>query len=132
MLALVIAPIVASLAEPFAWKKLERQWWRVERSFTIAPAGDRSVGETILVYAGEAAVDVKKSPNWLYAFVSFSPDGESFLTIGADRRFTRIETATGRRLADLGEPMPLLTRWDVAWSPNGRYVAIRMEGAEVK
>jgi hypothetical protein len=77
-----------------------------------------------LRYAQEADL----APHF-YPTIQFTPDSGSFLTQTRGRQLVRVDLATGKVLAKLGEPFGRYEGQDQAFSGDGRLLAVRRRGA---
>jgi len=126
-LVIAIAAPAGRLALDPAMRTAGSNW--LSKAFSRTPSRDIAEGEEILRYSHTASVAPPTPP--AYPTVSFAPGGGSFLTLAADRRLRRIDTATGREAGALGERLGPDEGFAVAWSPDGRFLALRTDGEAV-
>ncbi|MDO8401390.1 MAG: hypothetical protein Q7T45_26640 [Bradyrhizobium sp.] len=87
---------------------------------------DRSQGEVVLAYSHNIAISVGHAPTAVIA-----PDGQTAIVRAVDHTLMQVELATGRDLQQLASALGPTERYSIAWSPNGRYLALRSNGADV-
>jgi hypothetical protein len=60
-----------------------------------------------------------------------TPDGRSAIVRTVDHTLVQVDLATGLALRQLAGAFAPLERYAIVWSPDGRYLALRSNGAEV-
>jgi hypothetical protein len=126
-LVIAVAAPAGRLALDPAVRAAGYDW--LSKALSRTPSHDVAEGEEILRYSHTASVAPPTPPR--YPTVSFAPDGSSLLTLDADRRLRRIDTATGREAGTLGERLGPYEGYAVAWSPDGRFLALRTDGEAI-
>jgi hypothetical protein len=131
-LALVlIAPLLIAFLAPFAGylagpRGLVAGAPELSKALSLAPRHDSSQGENVLVYSHDVAIPVARIPAAVIA-----PDGRSAIVRSIDHTLMQVDLATGRALRQLAGALAPLERHAIVWSPDGRYLALRSNGAEV-
>jgi hypothetical protein len=131
-LALVLlAPLLIALLAPFAGylagpRGLVAGAPQLRRAMSLAPSHDRSQGETVLAYSHDVALPLARMPAAL-----ISPDGQSAIVRAVDHTLVQVDLATGRGIRQLAAALAPLERYALVWSPDGHYLALRSNGAEV-
>jgi hypothetical protein len=130
-LALVlIAPLLIAFLAPFAGylagpRGIVAGAPQLRKAFSFAPSQDSSQGETVLVYSHDVAIPVARMSAAVMA-----PDGRSAILRGADHRLMQVDLATGHAVRQLAAALAPLERHAIAWSPDGRYLALRSNGMD--
>ncbi|MCJ7783207.1 MAG: hypothetical protein MUP41_04695, partial [Desulfobacterales bacterium] len=117
------APVCAIVLDPYGARATLAS---LRKAFSFAPSSDVSEGEEVLRYSHTAIADPIQ-----YSMANFASDGKSFLTVTADRRLLRIDAETGKSLGTVGDQLGHHERHDLAWSLDGRFLALRTDGEEV-
>jgi hypothetical protein len=131
-LALVLmAPLLIALLAPFAGylvgpRGLVAGAPELRKVVSLAPSQDRSHGETVLTYSHDIAIPIARMPA-----VAIAPDGQSAIVRTVDHTLMQVDLATGRGVRPLAGALAPLERHVIVWSPDGRYLALRSNGAEV-
>jgi hypothetical protein len=131
-LALVlVAPLLIAVLTPFAAylvgpRGIVAGAPELRQAVSLAPSRDSSQGETILSYSHDVAIAV--APR---SVAELAPDGQSAIVRAADHTLMQVDLATGHAVRQLAGALAPLERYSVVWSPDGRYLALRSEGAEV-
>ena len=131
-LALVlIAPLPIALLAPFAGylagpRGLVAGAPELRKAISLAPSRDSSQGETVLAYSHDVAIAVAPRSAPVIA-----PDGRSAIVRTVDHSLMQMDLATGRAIRQLAGALAPLQRHAIVWSPDGRYLALRSNGAEV-
>jgi hypothetical protein len=131
-LALVlIAPLLIALLAPFAGylagpRGLVAGAPELRKALSLAPWQDSSQGESVLVYSHDVAIPVARIPA-----ATIAQDGRSAIVRTADHTLMQVDLATGQALRQLAGPLAPLERHAIVWSPDGRYLALRSNGAEL-
>jgi hypothetical protein len=123
LLIALLAPFVGYLAGP---RGLVAGAPELRKAVSLAPSQDRSQGETVLAYSHDVALPLARIPA-----PAISPDGQSAIVRAADHTLMQVDLATGRGMRQLAGPLAPLDRHALAWSPDGRTLALRSNGAEV-
>jgi hypothetical protein len=128
---LLIAPLLIALLAPFAGylagpRGLVVGAPELRKAVSLAPSQDRSQGETVLAYSHDVALRLARIPA-----PAISPDGQSAIIRAADHTLMQVDLATGRGMRQLAAALAPLDRHAIAWSPDGRTLALRSDGAEV-
>jgi hypothetical protein len=131
-LALVlIAPLLIAFLAPFAGYLAGPRGFVVgapalRKAISLAPWHDSSKGESVLVYSHDVAIPVARIPAAVIA-----PDGQRAIVRSVDHTLMQVDLATGRASRQLADALAPLERHAIVWSPDGRYLALRSNGAEV-
>jgi hypothetical protein len=123
LLIAVMVPFVDYLAGP---RGLLAGVPKLVRAMSPAPSQDNSQGETVLTYSHDIANAVATMP-----VVAMAPDGQSAIVRTVDHNLMQIDLATGHAVRQLAGTLAPLERQTIVWSPDGRYLALRSDGAEV-
>ena len=118
----LLAPFVGYLAGPSG---LAAGIPDLRRAISFTPSQDHSQGEKVLVYAHDMAVPVTRIPT-----AAMAPDGRSTIVRTTDHMLVQVDLATGRSMRQLAGPLAASEGYAIAWSPDGRYLALRSHGAE--
>ncbi|WP_426537564.1 hypothetical protein [Bradyrhizobium sp. McL0615] len=119
----VLAPFVGHLAGP---RGVVAGAPELRRALSLAPSRDSSQGETVLAYSHDVAIPVARM-----AASVIAPDGRSAIVRTVDHTLVQVDLATGHALRQLAGALAPLERYAIVWSPDGRYLALRSDGAEV-
>jgi hypothetical protein len=127
---LLLAPLLIALLAPFAGylagpRGLVAGAPELRKALALAPSQDRSQGETVLAYSHDVAFPVARMA------ATIAPDGQSAIVRAADHTLVQVDLATGRRMRQLAGALAPSERHALAWSPDGRTLALRSNGAEV-
>ena len=122
-LIVVLAPFVGYLAGP---RGVVAGAPELRKAISLAPSQDRSQGETVLTYSHDVALPVARM-----SVAVIAPDGRSAIVRTADHTLMQVDIATGRGIRQLAGALAPLERHAIVWSPDGRYLALRSNGAEV-
>lgn len=131
-LAVVLtAPLLIALLAPFAGYLAGPRGVidgapELRRALTSAPSQDRSQGETVLAYSHDVAIPVAP-----ISATEIAPDGRSAIVRGADHAVVQVDLANGQVIRRLADPLAPLESYVIAWSPDGRYLALRSNGEKV-
>jgi hypothetical protein len=128
---LLMAPLLIALLAPFAGylagpRGLIVGAPELRKAVSLAPSKDRSQGETVLAYSHDVALPLARIPA-----PAISPDGQSAIVRAADHTLMQVDLATGRGVRQLAAALAPLDRHAIAWSPDGRTLALRSNGVEV-
>ena len=128
---LLIAPLLIALLAPFAGylagpRGLVAGAPELRKALSLAPSRDSSQGESILTYSHDVAVPVIRVPASVIA-----PDGRSAIVRTVHHTLVQVDLATGHPLRQLAGVLAPLEQYAIVWSPDGRYLALRSNGAEV-
>jgi len=124
LILVVLPPALALLPKPY---HVEGFLIEARKALSLAPGADESAGERLLAHSHDAIERVAR-----YPVVSFAPDAKSFVVLASDGVLVRIDVESGRSLGRFGEPRGRYESPSVQWSPNGRLLALRTDGDEVK
>ena len=129
---LLVAPLLIALLAPFAGylagpRGLVAGAPELRRAMSPAPSHDRSHGETVLAYAHDVAIPVAPMTAAVMA-----PDGRSAIVRTVDHTLMQVDLATGHALRQLAGALAPLERHAIVWSPDGQYLALRSNGAELE
>ncbi len=102
----------------------------VFKALTLSPSADESTGDAILMYSETAKLGIARHPPG--AVVSFAPDSKSFILLAEDRAPHRIDTKSGSDLGSISEPLRPFEVAAFTWSPDGRYLLLLTDGAQIK
>jgi hypothetical protein len=119
----VLAPFAGYLAGPFGIVAGAPQ---LRKALSLAPPRDSSKGETVLAYSHDVAIPIARMSTAVIA-----PDGRSAIVRSADHTLVQVDLASGRALRQLAGALAPSERHALVWSPDGRYLALRSNGAEV-
>lgn len=117
----VLVPVVVAALGPRAAERLQLA---VQRAFSPPPDRDESEGEPLLQYAYSVPVRVRETPRR----ASVSPDGRWIIAVARDRQVIAIDAATGAIAHRLQGGLGAHESPDWAWSPDGRWLALRTQG----
>jgi hypothetical protein len=128
---LLIAPLLIALLAPLAGylagpRGLVAGAPELRKALSLAPSQDRSQGEMVLSYSHDVAVPVARAAGAMIA-----PDGRSAIVRAADHTLVQVDLASGRSLRQLGPPLAPSEQYALAWSTDGRTLALRSNGTEV-
>jgi hypothetical protein len=128
---LLIAPLLIAVLAPFAGylagpRGVVAGASELRKALSLAPSRDSSQGETILAYSHDVAIPVVRVPASVIA-----PDGRSAIVRTVDHTLVQVDLATGSALRQLAGALAPLEQYAIVWSPDGRYLALRSNGAEV-
>jgi hypothetical protein len=128
---LLVAPLLIAVLAPFAGylagpRGVIAGAPELRKALSLAPSQDRSEGETVLTYSHHIAIPVARSPS-----VIIAPDGKTAIVRTIDHKLMEVDLATGRAVRQLADTLAPLERHSIAWSPDGRYLALRSNGADV-
>ena len=123
LLIAVLAPFAGYLAGPRGVVVGAPEFFR---AISLAPSLDKSQGETVLSYSHDVTVPVARMPAAVIA-----PDSQSAIVRTIDGSLMQVDLATGHGVRQLAGGLAPLERHAIAWSPDGRYLALRSNGAEV-
>lgn len=131
MAFILIAPVLVAFLAPFVGylagpRGVIAGAPELRKSISFAPSQDRSQGETVIAYSHDIAI-----PLAARATIAMSPDGKSAIVRNVDHMLMQVDLATGRSVRQLAGPLAPLERYAIVWSPDGRYLALRSNGAEV-
>ncbi|MGF6430164.1 hypothetical protein [Bradyrhizobium elkanii] len=123
------APLLFALLAPFAGylagpRGLVAGAPELRRTVSPTPSKDSSQGEAVLTYSHDVALSIAPT-----SAVRMAPDGQSAIVRTADNALVQVDIATGRSLRQLAGPLDPYDRYAIAWSPDGRYLALRSGGA---
>ncbi|MBR0754713.1 hypothetical protein JQ604_21205 [Bradyrhizobium jicamae] len=125
------APLLIALLAPFAGylagpDGVVNGAPKLRRVLSTAPSRDRSQGETVLAYSHDIAIPVAPT-----SAIEIVPDGRSAIVRGADHAVVQVDIANGQVIRRLADPLAPLESYAIAWSPDGRYLALRSNGKKV-
>jgi hypothetical protein len=123
LLIAVLAPFVGYLAGP---RGIVAGVPELRRAISLAPSQDSLLGETVLAYSHDVAIPVARIPAAVMA-----PDGQSAIIRTIDHTLVQVDLATGRSIRQLAGALAPLERHSIVWSTDGRYLALRSNGAEL-
>jgi hypothetical protein len=128
---LLMAPLLIALLAPFAGylagpRGLVAGAPELRKALSLAPSQDRSRGETVLAWSHDVAVPVARA-----AAATIAPDGQSAIVRAADHTLVQADLATGRSMRQLAAALAPSERHALVWSPDGRTLALRSDGAEL-
>jgi hypothetical protein len=123
LLIAVLAPFVGYLAGP---RGIVAGVPELRRAISLAPSQDSSQGESVLAYSRDIAIPIARMPAAVIA-----PDGQSAIVRTIDHTLVQVDLATGRSVRQLAGALAPLERHSIVWSPDGRYLALRSNGAEL-
>ena len=131
LVLVLMAPLLIALLAPFAGylagpRGLVAGAPELRKAASLAPAQDRSQGETVLAYSHDVAIPLARIPA-----PAILPDGQSAIVRAADHTLMQVDLATGRGMRQLAAALAPLDRHAIAWSPDGRTLALRSNGAEL-
>lgn len=127
----LIAPLLIAVLAPFAGylagpRGVVAGVPELRNALSFAPSQDQSTGETILSYSHNVALPLSRFPAGTIA-----PDGQTAIVRTADHTLMQVDIATGRAARQLAGALAPSERHAIAWSPDGRYLALRSDNAEV-
>jgi len=128
---LLVAPLLIAFATPFLGylagpRGVVAGAPQLRRAMSLAPSQDSSRGETVLAYSHDVAIAVAPRNA-----VEMVPDGQSAIVRTVDHALVQLDLATGHGVRQLAGALAPLERHAIVWSPDGRYLALRSDGAEV-
>ncbi len=131
LVLVLIAPLLIALLAPFAGylagpRGVVAGAPELRKAISLAPWHDSSQGETVLAYSHDVAIAVGRMPEAV-----ITPDGRSAIVRTVDHTLVQVDLATGHALRQLAGALAPLERYAIVWSPDGRYLALRSNGAEV-
>ena len=131
LVVVLIAPLLIGVLAPFAGylagpRGVVDGAPELRRAISLAPSQDRSQGETVLSYSHDVAIPVPRVPA-----VAIGPDGQSAIVRTVDHMLMQVDLATGHGVRQLAGALAPFERHAIVWSPDGRYLALRSNGAEV-
>jgi hypothetical protein len=131
LVLLLMAPLLIAVLAPFAGylagpRGLVAGAPELRKAVSIAPSQDRSQGETVLTYSHDVAIPLARIPAAV-----ISPDGQSAIVRAADHTLMQVDLATGHRMRQLAGALAPSESHFLAWSPDGRTLALRSDGTEV-
>ncbi len=116
-------PLINYLSQPQGVRNL---YGFLRKTFSLAPGKDQFSGDRIISYSHQV------EPKPYFPYLIFAPDSQSFLTLDEERQLVQIATVNGQQIRKLAEPLGKYESYDVAWSGDGRYFALRTQGDEIK
>lgn len=116
-------PLINYLSQPQGVRNL---YGFLTKTLSLAPGKDQSSGDRIISYSHQ----VETKP--YFPYLIFAPDSQSFLTLDEERQLVQIATVNGQQIRKFAEPLGKHKTYDVAWSGDGRYFALRTQGDEIK
>jgi hypothetical protein len=127
----LMAPVLIALLAPFAGylagpRGLVAGAPELRKALSLGPSQDRSQGETVLAYSHDVAFPVARA-----AAATIAPDGQSAIVRAADHTLVQVDLATGRSIRQLAGALAPSEHHALVWSPDGHYLALRSNGAEV-
>ena len=127
---MLIAPLLIAVLAPFAGylagpRGVIAGAPELRKRLSLAPSQDRSQGEAVLAYSHNIAIPVAGMPAAVIA-----PDGQTAIVRTVDHKLMQVDLATGRGIRQLADPLAPLERHSIAWSPDGRYLALRSNGTD--
>lgn len=126
---LLAAPILIAVLSPFigylvGLNGIMAGAPELRRALSIAPSRDSTEGEPVIRYSHDVVLTLGPRPEGVIA-----PDGQLAIVRNADQMLWQVDVATGRPTRQLAEALGPLERHALAWSPDGRYLALRSDGA---
>lgn len=130
MLILIVPLLVAFLAPFFGYlagpNGIVAGVPELRRAISLAPSQDSSQGETVLTYSHDIRIPVARMPVAVIA-----SDGQNAIVRSVDHELVQVDLATGRNVRPLAGALAPSERHSIAWSPDGRYLALRSHGANL-
>lgn len=123
LLIAVLAPFVGYLAGP---RGVIAGAAELRRALSLAPSQDHSQGETVLTYSHTIAIPVARMQA-----VVIAPDGQTAIVRTVDHKLMQVDLATGHGVRQVADTLAPLERHSIAWSPDGRYLALRSNGGDI-
>ncbi len=129
--AVLLAPMAIAVMAPFAGylagpRGVVAGVPELRRALSFAPSQDASQGESVLAYSYDISVSLTPWPQ-----VAMAPGGRAAIVRTIDQTLVEVDLTVGRATRELAGPLSPRERHDLAWSPDGRYLALRSDGAEV-
>ena len=131
LLLVLIAPLLIAFLAPFVGylagpRGVVAGAPALHKAMSLAPSQDSSRGETVLAYSHDVAVPVARMSAAVIA-----PDGKSAIVRTVDHTLVHVDIATGQGVRQLAGAVAPSVRHAIVWSPDGRYLALRSNGAAV-
>lgn len=128
---MLIAPLLIAVLAPFAGylagpRGVIAGATELRKALSLAPSQDRSQGETVLIHSHDIAIAVARMQAAVIA-----PDEQTAIVRTVDHKLMQVDLATGRGVRELADTLAPLERHSITWSPDGRYLALRSNGADV-
>lgn len=129
---MLIAPLLIAVLAPFAGylagpRGVIAGATELRKALSLAPSQDSSQGEAVLIHSHNIAIPATR----LQAVV-IAPDGQTAIVRTVDHKLMQVDLATGHGVGQLADTLAPLERHSIAWSPDGRYLALRSNGADVQ